>query len=123
MASFVVMEPPAGRNAETVLVKDGFSVFGFLVPPLWLAWHRLWLEALAVALMLAALERFAAMGGYGVFAALLSFAICVLVGLEGARLRIAALERKNWHQAAHIEARDSDEAEARFAFGRFGEAG
>jgi hypothetical protein len=46
----------------------------------------------------------------------------VLVGLEGARLRVAALERKGWHQAAYIEAKDREEAEARFALGRFGEA-
>ncbi|MBX3596591.1 MAG: DUF2628 domain-containing protein [Rhizobiaceae bacterium] len=122
MTSFVVMEPPAGKKAETVLVKDAFAVFGFLMPPLWLAWNKLWLEAIAVALVLAVLERLAAMGSYGVVAALLSFAMCVLVGLEGSRLRIARLERKGWHQAAHIDASNRDEAEARFAFARFGGA-
>ena len=37
MASFVIMEPPAGSKVETVIVKDGFAVLGFLMPPLWLA--------------------------------------------------------------------------------------
>jgi len=122
MASFVIMEPPAGSKAETVLVKDGFAAFGFLVPPLWLAWHRLWLEAITVGLLLVILDWLASAGGYGVFAAMLSFALCILVGLEGSRLRVASLERKGWHQAAYIDARNGEEAEARFAFGRFGVA-
>ena len=42
--------------------------------------------------------------------------------MEGARLRIAALERKGWHQAGYIDARNSEEAEARFAFAAFGNA-
>jgi len=116
------MEPPAGGKAETVLVKDGFAFLGFLVPPLWLAWHRLWLEAITVGLLLAALDWLARAGSYGPFPAVLSFVLCVLVGLEGARLRVALLERKGWHQAAYIDARNGEEAEARFAFARFGTA-
>jgi hypothetical protein len=120
MASYVIMEPPAGSSAETFVIRDGFSFIGFFMPPLWLAWNRLWFAAVAAALVLAALERLAALGSHGVFAAALSFALCLLAGLEGASLRIAALERKNWHQAAHIDAKDREEAEARFAFGRHG---
>lgn len=122
MASYVVMEPPAGGKGETLFIKDGFAFLGFFMPPLWLAWNRLWLEAITAALLLAALERLSAFGGYGVFAGVLSFAFCLLIGLDGSRLRIAALERKNWHQAAYIDARNQEEAEARFAFGRFGKA-
>ena len=52
MASYVVMEPPgASRNdaaAGAVLVRDGFSFLAFLLPPLWLLWHRLWIEAALV---------------------------------------------------------------------------
>lgn len=120
MASFVIMEPPAGSKAETVLVKDGFAFLGFLLPPLWLAWNRLWLEAVTTGLVLAILDWLARAGTHGVFAGTLSFALCVLVGLEGARLRIASMERKGWHQAAYINARNGEEAEARFAFARFG---
>ena len=122
MASYVVMEPPAGSKDETLFLKDGFAVFGFLMPPLWLAWNRLWLEAITVALLLGVLERLSGLGPFGMVAAFLSFGLCLLVGLEGPRLRIAALERKNWHQAAYIDANDYEDAEARYAFGRFGEA-
>ena len=52
MAVYVVMEPPgASRNdaaSGAVLVRDAFSVLAFLLPPLWLLWHRLWIEAALV---------------------------------------------------------------------------
>ncbi|TIU18351.1 MAG: DUF2628 domain-containing protein, partial [Mesorhizobium sp.] len=47
MTAYVVMEPP-GRSEKvdtTAFVRDGFTWLGLLVPPLWLAWHRLWVEA------------------------------------------------------------------------------
>ena len=48
MASWIVMQPPdRTRDADLAFVRDGFSVFAFLVPPLWLLWHRLWIEAVA----------------------------------------------------------------------------
>jgi len=47
MAIYVVMRSPAGgNNAEDArFVRDGFTWLGFLAAPLWLAWHRLWIEA------------------------------------------------------------------------------
>jgi len=64
MAAFVVLEPPtrsaSAASERAVLVRDGFSLLAFLVAPLWLLWHRLWVETLlyfAVALALAALGK------------------------------------------------------------------
>ena len=72
MAIFVVMEPPAANAAEAaeraVLVRDGFAFLGFLVPPLWLLWHRLWIEAalaFAVGVGLTALGETAGLGFTG----------------------------------------------------------
>ena len=69
MAIYVVMEPPAATEAEAieraVLVRDGFAVLAFLVPPLWLFWHRLWIEALlalAASIALATLGEQAGLG-------------------------------------------------------------
>ncbi|TIW44359.1 MAG: DUF2628 domain-containing protein, partial [Mesorhizobium sp.] len=46
MAVYVVMEPPGlGEKPDVTFVRDGFSWLGFLVSPLWLLWHRLWIEA------------------------------------------------------------------------------
>ena len=30
---------------DLAFVRDGFSFLAFLLPPLWLLWHRLWIEA------------------------------------------------------------------------------
>jgi glutamine amidotransferase len=58
MASHVVMLPAAGspqnRADEAVLVRDGFSWPAFLVPPLWLLWHRLWAEGIIAILVMGA---------------------------------------------------------------------
>ena len=66
MASYVAMLPPRGspeqRMEQAVFIRDGFSWPGLIVPPLWLLWHRLWLEAILAFLVmafLAAVYRFA----------------------------------------------------------------
>lgn len=120
MAIHVVMEPPAkaGQNASesAVFVRDGFYFLGFLVPVLWLLWHRLWLEA---AVTLAATLALAVVGeamGLAFAAALLPLLISLYVGLEGGALRIAALRRAGWHQWGVIEAGSTTEAETRYLY-------
>ena len=100
MAIYVVMEPPAANAAEAaeraVLVRDGFAFLAFLVPPLWLLWHRLWIEAaiaFAVGVGLTALGETAGLGFTG---AALSLLVSIYVGLEGQALRINALRRRGW---------------------------
>ena len=60
MASWIVMQPPAARargGADATFVRDGFSLLAFLVPPLWLLWHRLWIEAVLAFAVLRAWRR------------------------------------------------------------------
>ena len=48
MAAYVVMEKggaSARTAADAVFVRDGFHWVAFLVPAVWMLWHRLWLEA------------------------------------------------------------------------------
>ncbi|EHK58805.1 DUF2628 domain-containing protein [Allomesorhizobium alhagi] len=114
MAVYVVMEPP--KRADAVLVRDGFHLFGFLTPPIWLLWHRLWIEAIvafAVAMVLAAVGEVADLGWAGT---LLSLLVSVYVGIEGAALRIAALRRRGWREWGVVEADSFDDAEARYLF-------
>ncbi|WP_269933187.1 DUF2628 domain-containing protein [Aminobacter sp. HY435] len=120
MAIHVVMEPPAsaGRSASegAVFVRDGFYFFGFIMPVLWLLWHRLWLEAivtLAATLALAGLSEWA---GLTLAAPLLPLLISLYVGLEGGTLRIAALRRAGWREWGVIEADSTEDAEARYFF-------
>lgn len=117
MASYVVMEPPgrmAQAPADAVLVRDGFSLWAFLVPPLWLVWHRLWIEAalaLAVTLALTALGEVA---GFGLAGSLLSLLVSIYVGLEGPALRLAAYRRRLWRDWGVVSADNAGEAEMRY---------
>jgi hypothetical protein len=121
MAIYVVMEPPAANAAEAaeraVLVRDGFAFLAFLVPPLWLLWHRLWIEA---AIAFAASVGLTALGetaGLGFTGAALSLLVSIYVGLEGQALRINALRRRGWHDWGVVEASDAGEAEIRYLAG------
>lgn len=131
MASYVVMEPPvansddAGRE-RAVLVRDGFHVLAFLVPALWLLWHRLWIEALAVVAVTMALSGFGSVLGLGNAAPALAFLVSLYVGLEGPALRLAAYRRRGWRAWGMVEAGDAAEAEIRYlneAVAQEGEAG
>jgi len=115
MASFVVMEAPyesvGDRPAE--YVRDGFHFFAFLVAPLWLVWHRLWIEALvAVALMLG-LSALGTLPEFGAAASVLSLLLAIGVGLEGPALRIATLRRRGWREWGVVDAENRAEAEIR----------
>lgn len=117
MASYVVMEPDAGRAANAgraVFVRDGFSLVAFLAPFLWLFWHRLWIEgalALGAIMLLGFLDD---VGGMGVVAVGLSLLVSIYVGLEGPALRMAALRRRGWRDRAVVDADSLDDAETRY---------
>ena len=114
MAAFVVMQPPNrdGADAPPVFVHDGFSVVAFLVPPLWLLWHRLWIEAVAALLLAIAIG---ALGAWlGPANGMLSLVLSIYVGLENGALRVNALRRRGWAERAVIDAETSQEAEIRY---------
>src|SRR3954468_5312560 len=99
MASWVVLEAPPGvsvdKGEELAFLRDGFSFLAFLFPPLWLLWHRLWMETavcFAILLGAAGLERVAGLA----ISAPLSLLVSIFVGLEGNGLRIAGWQRRGW---------------------------
>jgi hypothetical protein len=121
MAIFVVMDPPAdAAEREPAFVRDGFHFVAFVVPVIWLVWHRLWIEALAALLASVAISAIASRMGVGPAAPALTLLVSIYFGLEGAALRIAALRRRGWREAAVIYAESLDDAEARHAV-EFGE--
>ena len=118
MASWIVMEPAGSRStayaADPTFIRDGFSFAAFLLPPLWLLWHRLWIEA---ALAIAALMLAAALPevtGFALAAPLLWLLVSLFVGLEGNALRIAALSRRGWSNWGVVEAGNLDDADAHY---------
>jgi len=121
MASYIVMEQP-GRNgpADIVFPRDGFSWLAFLVPPLWLLWHALWVETVLAFLVLGSLW-FLGEAGWPFAAAPLTLAVSLIVGLEGPNLRIAALRRRGWRPWGVVEAGTLFDAETRHAAEQGGE--
>ena len=117
MAAYVVMEPP-GRSEKadsTAFVRDGFTWLGFLVPPLWLARHRLWIEAGLAFVVMGLLSMAGQKLGLGLASSLLSLLVSFYVGLEGQGLRIAALRRRGWHEWGVVHAGRLDDADMRYA--------
>jgi hypothetical protein len=117
VASYVVMQPPGGSAGSAELVRDRFAWLGFLFPPVWLVWHRLWIEALLTLAASVALTALGDAAGLGLLAAGLSLFVSVYVGLEGPALRLAALRRRGWLETGVVEAGSHDEAEIRLLAG------
>jgi hypothetical protein len=116
MAVYVVMEPPGrGHDADAIFVRDGFAWLGFLIPPLWLLWHRLWIEAVLAFVAIGLLSAFGETFGSMLAGSLLIFLVMLYVGLEGQALRIAALVRRGWRQWGVIVADDLEDADSRYA--------
>ena len=117
MASYVVMEPPGRREKvdTTTFVRDGFTWLGFLVPPLWLAWHRLWVEAGLTFVVMGLLSMLGEWLGLGLAGSLLSLLVSFYVGLEGQGLRIASLRSRGWHEWGVVAASGLDDADTRYA--------
>lgn len=121
MAVYTVHAPqgpdPAVRDAtdKFAFVRDGFFVWAFLLGPVWLAWHRLWLALLGylavVAASAGALLLLHADAGARFVVTLL---IALLMGLEGASLWRWTLSRRNWRQIDIVVADDEEAAERRF---------
>lgn len=115
MAIYVVMEPPGrGESVDTTFIRDGFAWLGFLVPPLWLAWHRLWVEAALAFVAMGLLSMLGERLDLETAGSLLSFLVMLFVGLEGQGLRIAALRRRGWHEWGVVEADRLDDADIRY---------
>jgi len=121
MAIYVVMEPPGASGTEAatgaVFVRDAFSLLAFLLPPLWLVWHRLWIEAALAFAIGVALTALGEVAGLGFAGSALSLLVSLYVGLEGAALRQNALRRRGWQEWGVVEAANLDEAETRFFAG------
>jgi hypothetical protein len=121
MSVYAVYAPPLKRGQSTsdperfVFVRDRFSFWAFLLAPLWMLRHRLWLAFILYLVVNVALEI--ALGTLGASrgvmiagAALLS----LLVGLEAATLRRRALVRRGWSNIGLVIGDDVEAAERRF---------
>ncbi|MGD0023625.1 MAG: DUF2628 domain-containing protein [Xanthobacteraceae bacterium] len=121
MSVYTVHAPPL-RAADALpdaerfaFVRDGFSLWAFLLAPLWMLWHRLWLVLASYVVVSAGLETALVAGGapsWGV--ALVAVLISLLVGLEASTLRRLTLRRRGWKNVGIVSGDDLEDAERRF---------
>ncbi|MDP1883021.1 MAG: DUF2628 domain-containing protein [Bradyrhizobium sp.] len=111
-----VMDDAGVRAADRfVFVRDGFHVWGALLGPVWLAWHRLWLALIGWIVVMVAVDfGMAALGVGGNAIFLVDVMLALLMGFEAASLRRWTLSRRNWRQLDIVVAEDWESAERRF---------
>jgi len=119
MTTFTVHEPPPRKNEETTspvrfaFVRDGFYFWAFLLGPVWMLYHRLWLVLLMYLAGTAAIHAgLWALGVSGLVKATVSLLIALLVGFEAGTLRRWSLRK--WTSRGIVVAYNREAAEHRF---------
>ena len=130
MPVYTVHEPPRrddellAHTARFRFVRDGFHFWAFLLAPLWMLRHRLWLEFIAYVLLIGgttfALRRLGIAESAGLWVALL---MAILIGIEASSLRRWKLARQGYEPLGVVVAEDEDIAERRFFDGWVSDAG
>jgi hypothetical protein len=121
MSIYTVHQPPldsgpaAAEPYRWVFVRDGFSWWAFLLTPLWMLRHRLWL-ALAIYLVVSvALDAGLRALGASIFILVLAgLLVSLLAGLEAGTLRRFKLARRHWRNIGVVTGDDLEDAERRF---------
>jgi len=121
MSVYTVHAPPR-RTADAkqdaagfVFVRDGFAIWAFLLPPLWMLWHRMWLALagyIAISAALQALGR--TVGASAALIGIVGVLVSLLIGLEAATLRRYALSSRGWRTVGVVSGDDLEAAERRF---------
>lgn len=118
MSIYTVHMRPSSQEPDPdrfVFIRDGFSFWAFLLPPIWMLRYRLGLVLVgyigAVILLVALLYFLGAPFTIIVAAGLL---LSLLVGIEAATLRRFTLSRRGWNDLGIVVADDLEAAERRF---------
>jgi hypothetical protein len=121
MSIYTVHEPPSKADAgepepeRFVFVRDGFSFWAFLLAPLWMLRHRMWLVFLGyVVVTVALLVGLRLMGASTTVIMLAGALVSLLIGFEAASLRRFTLWRRRWKNVGIVVGDDVESAERRF---------
>lgn len=106
MASYIVLNPPGatGKDEDALFVRDGFSWFGFLLPLIYLLWHRLWLMGFALLGAIIGLSWLALLTELPVLPLILTIMAGLYVGLEGGRMCAAQRLKEGWTETSVVVA-------------------
>ncbi|MEO0329321.1 MAG: DUF2628 domain-containing protein [Pseudomonadota bacterium] len=116
MTAYCVFLPPtAGDNELEMfrLVPDTKAPWALIAPPIWLTFHKLWLELLVYAGVMMTIAIIASWQ-LGTAVLYLSAIPGLYLFLEGNQFLMNRLERAGWRFAATVEGENRDEAEIRY---------
>ena len=122
MPVYTVHEPPPRRDDDTLahtarvrFVRDGFHFWAMVLAPLWMLFHRLWIELIAYLLIVGGtafvLRRLGIEEDAGFWVALF---LAVLVGMEASSLLRWKLARRGFEQVGIVVGDNLEDAERRF---------
>jgi Protein of unknown function (DUF2628) len=121
MSVYTVHEPPLRSGNlladadRFVFVRDGFYGWAFLLAPLWMLRHRLWLVLLLYIVIVITLQlALVAIGASDTARFFAALAVAILVGIEGGTLRRWTLGRRRWRNVGVVVGDDRETAERRF---------
>jgi hypothetical protein len=121
MAVYTVHEPPLKAEQldpdpeRFAFVRDGFSFWAFLLTPLWMLRHQLWLVLLIYVIAVAAVQiALNAIGATAGVTFTVSALLSLLIGFEAATLRRFTLARRHWINVGIVVGDDLEAAERRF---------
>lgn len=112
MTAYLVLASPGAQipDERSVVIADRFAPLAFIAPVIWLLFNRLWLEAIAALLVMAAATALATTAGQPALGIALDLALSLLTALEGRNWRAAALQRRGWRLVDVIETDNADVA-------------
>lgn len=113
MALYSTYVPPDGDAGKAIFLRDGLSLFGLVLPPLFLAWNRLWLALAAYLAFQVVLAALSLSSGSEV-AAILAVLPGLFLLVHGQDLRRNQLERKGWRDVGACVADTVEDAELRY---------
>jgi hypothetical protein len=119
MTTFTVHEPPPRKREQTApperyaFVRDGFYFWAFVLGPVWMLYHRLWLVFVFYMIAIAGVEvALWALGVSALVKLIVALLIAVLVGFEAGSLRRWSLRR--WISRGIVVGANREAAEHRF---------
>jgi len=121
MSVYTVHEPPqrgadALAEAERIIfVRDGFYWWAFLLTPVWMLRHRLWLVLVIYLAVVGGLGTALRLVGASDFViTCVDVLISLLAGFESGTLRRFTLRRRGWRNLGIVSGDDLEDAEQRF---------
>lgn len=121
MARYVIMRhidpAPSGRRQPVIALRDEWTILAFILPVIWLLWHRLWFAAFLVLGAIVALGFLTLEPAYQSIVLPANLLLNLFVGLEANGWRIAKARSQGYTIVDVVDAGSREEAELRFARG------